>query len=102
LKVAVTTDDPVGKRCAAFSIEADVRRYTLKNVDTPNYFCAIEFAELTRVALTDRPAHPSALCHERIPALIPLDLSERIGRLIKMVERERLRLRMGGSLGNTV
>ena len=69
LKIRAQVDQPLARRCNAFSVAAKVNRYTLHNENSPDYFAVIEEGELIEISLTAMPSNSAAQVLHRYRAL---------------------------------
>jgi hypothetical protein len=68
LRANVETSHLEAMNAPGFSVCVTIEKYELKNTNSPDYFAEITRGWLENISLTDRPAHPMALIHQRAPA----------------------------------
>jgi hypothetical protein len=95
LSIAATTDHPLARCCAAWSIAATIRSFEIVDADTPDYVGVITSAWLDSVSLTNRPAHPQALVHERVPQSPLIEQWALLQRAVEIVRQKVIILQEG-------
>lgn len=87
LRISARVDDPVARRCPAFSVAAKVIEYEIIDGGRDDFYALIRKAEITEVSLTEAPANPAALVTTRITARPEQSIGDLLIRKIGVLQK---------------